>query len=339
MRYNMELEERSVNKWMPCLGLLLVTGAHAQGPEQVRRANITGSRGDGGKCTIEVRVDVAAEIEIRGDSASLRTLGGQPATWTRMECTDPLPVNMADFRFKGVDGRGSQRLLQDPRNNRGVAVIRIEDPKGGAEGYTFDIEWSGGMGGVNNGSTGNRPGNAPPGRGNNRYSTDDAIDACRNEVRARGERDYNLRNIQVNSVAADRGQGRREWVTGTFTSRGGAMMRGGEYRFNCLLDYNSGQVRTLEILRPDGGMMAPGGQPRYDQNAVLRACQDAVVARVGRDGYGNVKFASTAIDNRRNDFVSGDLTASRGPVNDRFDFNCTMDFNNSSVRSVDVRRR
>jgi len=97
------------------------------------------------------------------------------------------------------------RLLQDPRNNRGVAVIRIEDPKGGAEGYTFDIEWSGGMGGVNNGSTGNRPGNAPPGRGNNRYSTDDAIDACRNEVRARGERDYNLRNIQVNSVAADRG--------------------------------------------------------------------------------------------------------------------------------------
>jgi len=127
---------------MPWLGLFLVTGANAQGPEQVRRATITGSRGDSGNCTIEVRVDMAAEVEIRGDSARLRTFGGQPATWNRMECSDPLPVNMADFRFKGIDGRGSQRLLQDPRNNRGVAVIRIEDPKGGSEGYTFDIEWS-----------------------------------------------------------------------------------------------------------------------------------------------------------------------------------------------------
>jgi hypothetical protein len=315
-----------VNKWTPWLGLFLVTSAYAQGTEQVRRATITGSRGDYGKCTIEVRVDVAAEVEIRGDSARLRTFGGQPATWTRMECTDPLPASMADFHFKGVDGRGSQRLIQDPRNNRGVAVIRIEDPKGGAEAYTFDIEWGGPVGGVNNGSIGNRG-------GGNRFSTDQAIDTCRTEVRARGERDYNLRNIQVNSVAADRGQGRREWVNGTFTSRGG------EYRFNCLLDYNSGQVRTLEILRPDGGMLAPGGQPRYDRNAVLRACQDAVVARVGRDGYGNVHFASTVIDNRRDDFVSGELTASRGPVGDRFDFSCTMDFNNSSVRSVDVRRR
>jgi len=333
MRYNMELEEkRSVNKWMPWLGLCLVTGAYAQGVEQVRRATITGSHGDSGKCTVEVRVDVAAEVEIRGDSARLRTYGGQPANWTRMECSDPLPANMADFRFKGIDGRGSQRLLQDPRNNRGVAVIRIEDPKGGSEGYTFDIEWHGAMGGVNNGSMGNRG-------GGNRFTTDHAIDTCRSEVRARGEREYNLRNIEVNSVAADRGQGRREWVAGTFTSRGGAMMRGGEYRFNCLLDYNSGQVRTLEILRPDGSLMTPGGQPHYDQKAILRACQDAVVARVGRDGYANANFAATQIDNRRNDLVTGALTANRGPVGDNFDFSCTVDFNNSSVRSVDVRRR
>jgi hypothetical protein len=298
----------------------------------MRRATLTGSRGDNGKCTIEVRVDVAAEVEIRGDSARLRTFGGQPATWTRMECTDALPANMSDFRFRGIDGRGSQRLLQDPRNNRGVAVIRIEDPKGGSEGYTFDIEWSGAMGGVNNGSIGNRG-------GGNRFTSDQAIDTCRNEVRTMGERDYNLRNIQVNSVASDRGQGRREWVTGTFTSRG-VMMRGGEYRFNCLLDYNSGQVRTLEILGPDGRELPRrGSQPRYDERAVLRACQDAVVARIGRDGYGNVNFASTVIDTRRNDTVTGSLTASRGPVGDGFDFSCAMDFNNASVRSVDARRR
>jgi hypothetical protein len=42
-----------------------------------------------------------------------------------------------------VDGRGRQTLLRDPASNRGTAVVRIEDPQGGREGYTFDIEWRG----------------------------------------------------------------------------------------------------------------------------------------------------------------------------------------------------
>jgi hypothetical protein len=42
-----------------------------------------------------------------------------------------------------VDGRGRQTLLRDPSSNRGTAVVRIEDPQGGREGYTFDIEWRG----------------------------------------------------------------------------------------------------------------------------------------------------------------------------------------------------
>jgi hypothetical protein len=35
-------------------------------------------------------------------------------------------------------------LVRDPNSNRGVAVIRIEDPKNGREGYTGDIMWRGG---------------------------------------------------------------------------------------------------------------------------------------------------------------------------------------------------
>ena len=82
-----------------------------------------------------------------GDSGRLRTLAGQPATFTRMECNNPLPYRMTDFRFRGIDGRGAQQLVQDPRSNNSVAVIRIDDPRGGSEGYTFDIEWSGASGG------------------------------------------------------------------------------------------------------------------------------------------------------------------------------------------------
>ena len=109
----------------------------------VFHAQIQGG-GDRGKCTIEVNVDGVAEIEIRGDEGRMRTLSGAASTWRRMECTGPLPLNPLDFHFSGVDGRGSQKLLRDPASNRGTAVVRIEDPQSGREGYTFDIEWRGG---------------------------------------------------------------------------------------------------------------------------------------------------------------------------------------------------
>jgi hypothetical protein len=51
-----------------------------------------------------------------------------------------MPANPANFRFSGVDGRGRQELVRDPREG-GVAIVQIEDKNGGAEGYTFDINW------------------------------------------------------------------------------------------------------------------------------------------------------------------------------------------------------
>ena len=108
-----------------------------------RRATMRGGSPDRGKCTIEVVVDGAAEVEVHGDSAVLRNLAGQPPQWRRFECTGPLPANPGNFRFSGVDGRGRQTLVRDPRNGGG-AVVRIEDPDNGSEGYTFDLTWSGG---------------------------------------------------------------------------------------------------------------------------------------------------------------------------------------------------
>jgi hypothetical protein len=123
----------------------LLFGQGWQGPEAVIQMNIRGSgSADRGKCTAEVEVDGVAEVGIQGSEGRIRTLSGQPATWRRLDCTGPMPSSFADFRFKGVDGRGRQTLITDPRNNRGLAVVRIEDPQGGREGYTFDIEWRAG---------------------------------------------------------------------------------------------------------------------------------------------------------------------------------------------------
>ncbi|MBS1825792.1 MAG: hypothetical protein JST93_10765 [Acidobacteria bacterium] len=114
------------------------------------RASISGRGGDSGKCTIEVEVDDAADVEIRQDMGRIHTLNGQRANFRRFQCNQPMPVNMAEFRFRGIDGRGRVELVRDPRSNRGVAVVRIHDPKGGREGYTFDLEWRGAFAGGNN---------------------------------------------------------------------------------------------------------------------------------------------------------------------------------------------
>ena len=82
-----------------------------------RRANMVGNGGgDRGKCTIEVVVDGIAEVEIRGDRGIIRNIAGQPAQWRRFQCSAPLPRNPAEFRFLGIDGRGRQQLVRDPRN-------------------------------------------------------------------------------------------------------------------------------------------------------------------------------------------------------------------------------
>jgi len=169
--------------------------AHAQ--VQTRRASIVGNGGGEDKCTVEVRVDITAEVEITGDMARGRTMGGQPAQFTRFECTSPLPSNPVDFRFHGVDGRGNVNLVRDPSSARGIAVVRIDDPKGGSEGYTFDLTWRGGSGynsgagygtdrgygngGYNNGAYNN-------GRG---YGNDRGYDRNGNNGRYSNDRSYN----------------------------------------------------------------------------------------------------------------------------------------------------
>src|SRR5690349_2882653 len=88
-----------------CALSLMVLGVMASagyGQQFQRRATMVGGSGDRGKCTIEVVVDGAAEVEIRGDRANLRNLSGQPAEWRRFECNAPLPANPAEFRFAGV---------------------------------------------------------------------------------------------------------------------------------------------------------------------------------------------------------------------------------------------
>lgn len=124
-------------------GVLLAGPVLAQ-QWDTRQAEIQNKDVSGGKCTAVVRVDGAVEIELYGTTARMRTLAGAPGQWQRFDCNMGMPSNPNQFVFSPQDGRGSQTLVMQPGQNRGVAVVRLEDPSGGAGDYKFDIEWQGG---------------------------------------------------------------------------------------------------------------------------------------------------------------------------------------------------
>jgi hypothetical protein len=147
-----------------------------------------------GRCDIRVRVDGEADFGLRGETLIIRTLNGEPATDAGSECSTPLPRNVENLRFRGIDGRGDVRLLEEPSaRNRWMAVVRVRDTKGGSEEYHFRLEWgrgssfSGGGGGAATGS--GRPGGAS-GLGSNWNSSGDLTRVPTRELRREIERRY-----------------------------------------------------------------------------------------------------------------------------------------------------
>jgi hypothetical protein len=261
---------------------VLTVPATAQ--QATRRADITGNAVDG-KCTIEVVVDGAAEVEVQGNVGRLRNLGGQQPTWSRFVCNGRMPANPQDFRFRGIDGRGSVQLLQDPRQNGGRIVFRIDDPQGGREGYTVDLEWRG----SNEGQWSSQDGRrwlGPDSRGNDggqgqrdpadrwgaggprddrgadanrdrrfydeggRWNAEGAAQAirmCQAEVASRIRRD-GFRDVTFQSVVPDNNPGRNDFVNGLATARRGRS-RSADYQFSCSVDLGSGRVRSAQVTR------------------------------------------------------------------------------------------
>ena len=188
-----------------------------------------------------------------------------------------MPANPADFRFAGVDGRGGQTLVRDPRNNRGTAVVEIEDPDSGAEGYTFDLFWGSGpdyssgfqgdRGDRNDrgftppetlpGNPGdrndrgfrppdNRPGAQGGFRGGRRMTEEEALDVCRRSVREQAADQFRNPNIDIRNIAIDNNPGRRDWITGDLFVRR-RFGRDHVYRFSCSVNFDTGLVRSTHV--------------------------------------------------------------------------------------------
>jgi hypothetical protein len=297
------------------LGAALISAVYGQNNQ--RQAAITGAgNSDRGKCTLEVVVDGVAQVEIRGATASLRTLSGQPAQWRRFECTAAMPTNPANFRFAGIDGRGKQELVRDPANG-GVATVQIEDKDGGSEGYTFDVMWDarGNAGGTNGGNPGANRGNNNGGNGQDPNTRPATVGnpPARDNNQYPGRADNNQYPGR-----ADNNQypGRAD------NNRNGS---GDQYR----PDYrNSGYYRRY-------------GHGFAVEEAV-RVCRDAVARQATRRfGSSDMHFLRTNIDDNpgRQDWVVGSIDVHRGPRDEQYGFSCSVNFDTGQVRSADLDAR
>ena len=97
-----------------------------------------------GRQTIRWRgeVDDAAEIRIQGSRVTHHTLSGDELRDVRVDAGSGLPRDLVELSVDTRDGRGSVTVVQQPSARNGyTAVIRIHDPRPGADRYAFDLTW------------------------------------------------------------------------------------------------------------------------------------------------------------------------------------------------------
>jgi hypothetical protein len=280
-----------------------------------RQASITRGSTEG-SCTVEVVVDGSAEVEIRGDRATLRNLSGDQAFWRRFECTSALPANPVDFRLEAVGGRGRQQLTRNPLNG-GIAVVRVEDTDAGSEGYTFHLTWS------------------------EIHSPSQPVARCQDEVRNQAADRLGLNNVAFLRTVTDTNPSRRDWITGASVARR-SFGRTQTYQFSCAVNLDNGTLRSIDIqpLRESSTFQnAYTGASRNTRG--VEACQRAVSDRLHSEGLPNIDMAFIGVDNNhgRSDWIVGNARAGIGPDRDWFTFSCSVNLQNGSIRSVQVDRR
>jgi hypothetical protein len=313
----------------------------AQTPERTA-SFLGGGSADRGKCTIGLTVDAAAEVEIRGNRAILSNLAGQPPQWRQFACTGAMPANPADFRFAGINGRGRQILVSDPRNNGGAAVIRIEDSADGAAGYTFDITWgigyAPGQGRYDQGGQGGRRYGGGPGQ---RFTTQQAVQVCESSIQQQAQQRFRNSSIRFRGTTLDNNPGRQDWVMGTFDVQR-ASGRGEAYTFSCSVNFDTGQVRSAQI----GGIdRSGGGGPgqRFTTQQAVQVCESSIRQQAEqRFGTTNIRFRGTSLDNNpgRQDWVMGMFDVQRWfGRSETYNFSCSVNFDTGQVRSAQIGTR
>jgi hypothetical protein len=89
------------------------------------------------------QIDGSVLFRIRGDHVFAEAENGGPPQVERFSFSQPLPSGgIADVTVEQHDGRGEVVLLERPWQGNGfTAVVRVSDPRGGADRYHFRLVW------------------------------------------------------------------------------------------------------------------------------------------------------------------------------------------------------
>jgi len=304
-----------------------------------RRATMTGGgNGAAGHCVGEVVVDGAADLQIRGDTATVRDVSGQQPQIRRFECTGPVPAT-ASLRAN-VNGRGEARVVAMPTNGS-PAVIHIEDHEGGASTYQFDIAWGNNQAndarGYNNPGYNNQgynsPGYQPPvadrrdsdrgWNGGRRFTNDQAVNVCRDAIRQQAMDRFGTRDVNIGRIRIDDNPGRNDWVIGNVGVRRGD--RDMQYPFSCSVNFDTGRVRSAQIDAPSQGYAGRDAEARG-----MDKCRAAVNDRI----RGRVDIRDMRMD------PDGDLIRGSAWAEGRsWDFSCRVSPYDGDVRDLNVSPR
>lgn len=101
--------------------------------------------GGGGRAgmTWTGRVDGTARVTVQGRNATEREVQtGVRVDNVTFDFFEALPRRAVNVRLRVIDGRGTVRLISEPRPANGYsAVVEISDPQSGSDFYTFELTW------------------------------------------------------------------------------------------------------------------------------------------------------------------------------------------------------
>jgi hypothetical protein len=95
-----------------------------------------------GRMTWRGTVDHDVKIIVRGNTAEVVTLGGNPYSDANSAFTAQLPPRRVNVTLTVRKARGQITLEEQPsRANDYSAVVHIRDPKSGGSDYEFELSW------------------------------------------------------------------------------------------------------------------------------------------------------------------------------------------------------
>jgi len=102
-----------------------------------------GDRRDAGALRFSARVDDVAEIRIRGGRVDVVSRSGRAIDDVRFDIRGArMPGYAVQLDLRRFAGRGNVFVSQYPREwNNWTTIVRIEDSRGGADAYEFDLRW------------------------------------------------------------------------------------------------------------------------------------------------------------------------------------------------------